>query len=156
MTALKKAIKFSATIHEIQRFCNLVNINIIHRTTKDTQIGKVWHLFKSFFSLEFSISFQMTPWSCLAFLTSSGILRFTRTLESSNQKDSCWTTESHRIRHREKRSTKPYDSFQEAVEQCIPFSLGKRACAGEGLARLELFIGLTSILQRYKVFISDS
>ncbi|PAV74679.1 hypothetical protein WR25_19461 [Diploscapter pachys] len=68
-----------ATIHEIQRFCNLANINIVHRTTKDTQVGK------------------------------------------------------------------------KAVEQCIPFSLGKRACAGEGLARLELFIGLTSILQRYKI-----
>ncbi|GMT02455.1 hypothetical protein PENTCL1PPCAC_24629 [Pristionchus entomophagus] len=37
------------------------------------------------------------------------------------------------------------------VERTIPFSIGKRVCAGEGLARVELFLGLTSTFQHFKI-----
>ncbi|GMT22718.1 hypothetical protein PFISCL1PPCAC_14015 [Pristionchus fissidentatus] len=39
---------------------------------------------------------------------------------------------------------------KELVDKTIPFSVGKRSCAGEGLARVELFIGLTATFQNYK------
>ncbi|GMS97896.1 hypothetical protein PENTCL1PPCAC_20071 [Pristionchus entomophagus] len=41
--------------------------------------------------------------------------------------------------------------FEDLVERTIPFSIGKRVCAGEGLARVELFLGLTSTFQHFKI-----
>lgn len=41
--------------------------------------------------------------------------------------------------------------FQELVDHTIAFSLGKRACAGEALARVELFLALTATVQNYRI-----
>ncbi|KAF8357844.1 hypothetical protein PRIPAC_92839 [Pristionchus pacificus] len=40
---------------------------------------------------------------------------------------------------------------KDAVDRTIPFSLGKRQCAGEGLARVELLLGLSSTVQKYRI-----
>ncbi|KAF8376303.1 hypothetical protein PRIPAC_82732 [Pristionchus pacificus] len=40
---------------------------------------------------------------------------------------------------------------KELVERTLPFSLGKRVCAGEGIARVELFLGLISTFQNFKI-----
>ncbi|TKR59696.1 hypothetical protein L596_029332 [Steinernema carpocapsae] len=36
-------------------------------------------------------------------------------------------------------------------QQVIPFSIGKRSCLGEGLAKAELFLILGNLLQHYKI-----
>ncbi|GMR54452.1 hypothetical protein PMAYCL1PPCAC_24647 [Pristionchus mayeri] len=40
---------------------------------------------------------------------------------------------------------------KELVERTIPFGIGKRQCAGEGLARTELFVGLISLIQNFRI-----
>ncbi|CCD71001.1 CYtochrome P450 family [Caenorhabditis elegans] len=37
------------------------------------------------------------------------------------------------------------------IEQLIPFSIGKRQCPGEGLARMEMFLFLANFFNRYKI-----
>ncbi|EFO94804.1 CRE-CYP-33C12 protein [Caenorhabditis remanei] len=42
------------------------------------------------------------------------------------------------------------------IEELIPFSVGKRQCIGEGLARMELFLIISNLFNRYQVFVSPS
>ncbi|CAI2352585.1 unnamed protein product [Caenorhabditis sp. 36 PRJEB53466] len=42
------------------------------------------------------------------------------------------------------------------VEELVPFSVGKRQCLGEGLARMELFLFLANFFNRYRVSPSES
>ena len=42
-----------------------------------------------------------------------------------------------------------------AMDHLVPFSLGKRQCAGEPLARMELFLILVSLLQRYSFGVAE-
>ena len=42
-----------------------------------------------------------------------------------------------------------------AVDNLVPFSLGKRQCAGESLAHMELFLILVALMQRYSFTIPE-
>ncbi|GMR47047.1 hypothetical protein PMAYCL1PPCAC_17242, partial [Pristionchus mayeri] len=41
------------------------------------------------------------------------------------------------------------------VKQLLPFSIGKRQCPGEGLARMELFLFFSNLVHRFKISPSD-
>ncbi|GMR57175.1 hypothetical protein PMAYCL1PPCAC_27369, partial [Pristionchus mayeri] len=41
--------------------------------------------------------------------------------------------------------------LKDVVERTVPYSLGRRQCAGEGLARVELFLALSTTLQHYRI-----
>lgn len=39
---------------------------------------------------------------------------------------------------------------RELVQQMIPFGMGRRQCPGEALAKMELFLILTTLVQKYE------
>ncbi|XP_064414752.1 cytochrome P450 2K1-like [Latimeria chalumnae] len=115
----RKHVPFTnAVIHEIQRFANIVPMNIPHATTTDTH-------FRNYFVPK---GMQVIP-------------LLTSVLYDKTQ----WET--------------PYDfnpshfldadgKFQKR-DAFMPFSAGRRMCAGESLAKMELFLFFTVLLQKF-------
>lgn len=48
------------------------------------------------------------------------------------------------------------DGTLQTPDQLIPFGIGKRICIGEGLARMELFLFLSAMCQRFKFVAADT
>ncbi|XP_078096813.1 cytochrome P450 2K1-like [Mustelus asterias] len=116
----RKSLPYTdAVIHEIQRFGDVVPMNLPHETTVDLT-------FKGFFipkgthviPLLSSVLYDKTQW------------------EKPNE-----FNPSHFL-----------DAEGKFVrrEAFIPFSAGRRACAGEILARMELFLFFTALVQKFK------
>ncbi|XP_023650393.2 cytochrome P450 2J2-like [Paramormyrops kingsleyae] len=109
-----------AVIHEVQRMGNIVPLNVVRSTTKDTELGgytipKGTTLMGTLDSVLFDETEWETPFTFNPghFLDAEG-----------------------KFRRR--------DAF-------MPFSAGKRVCLGEQLARMELFLFFTSLLQRFTI-----
>uniref|UniRef100_UPI00398F8A07 cytochrome P450 2K1-like n=1 Tax=Pristiophorus japonicus TaxID=55135 RepID=UPI00398F8A07 len=108
-----------AVIHEIQRFGNIVPLNITHATTVDLN-------FKGYFipkdtqviPLLASVLYDKTQWEKPNYFNPSHFL----------------DAEGKFVKR---------DAF-------IPFSIGRRACAGENLAKMELFLFFTTLIQKFK------
>ncbi|XP_030626549.1 cytochrome P450 2J6 [Chanos chanos] len=107
-----------AVIHEIQRIGNIIPLNVVRSTTKDTYIGG-YNIPKGTMVTGnlTSVLFDETEWE---------------TPHTFNPEHFLDAEGNFRRR----------DAF-------LPFSTGKRVCLGEQLARMELFLFFTSLLQHF-------
>ena len=110
----------NAVIAETQRYCNLVPVNVFHRTTKDVNIYG-YHIPKGT-----TITHQI----------------------SSILKDDRYFSNPHEF-NPERFLDKNGKFF--SPPELMPFGIGKRACLGEGLARMELFLFASNIFNQMKL-----
>nr|XP_004554899.2 cytochrome P450 2J2 [Maylandia zebra] len=109
-----------AVIHEIQRMANIIPLNVLRMTVKETTVDK--------------------------YTIPKGTM-IVATLDSVLHDESVWETpHSFNPQHFLDKDGKfrKRDAF-------LPFSAGKRVCLGEQLARMELFLFFTSLLQRFSL-----
>lgn len=110
-----------ATIMEIQRCGNIVPLSVFHSTTQDTT-------FNGYFIPKDTTIFP-NLWAVLT--------------------DPILFPEPEKF-NPDRFLTEDAKELKKNVEGFIPFSIGKRMCLGENLARTELFIILTSLIWNFQ------
>ncbi|XP_071079113.1 cytochrome P450 2B15-like [Haliotis cracherodii] len=112
----------AAVLHEINRFVALTPLSLPHLTTTDTNLGR-YSINKNtvIFINLYSMSHDPEVWG------GPHVFRPERFLDASGQ----------------------INKF--LLEEFLPFSTGRRKCLGESLARNELFLLFTGILQKCSI-----
>ncbi|KAK6051528.1 unspecific monooxygenase [Cooperia oncophora] len=122
--SLKQKLPYTnAAVLELQRFANIIAVNAAHRTLKDTSVGNV-----------------AIPADTLVFGQISNVLANSPVFKNPKR----FLPERFLM-------DDGVTPNKEAVEQFCPFSIGKRVCLGEGMAKMELFIGLITLVQNFKI-----
>lgn len=115
-----------AVINEIQRFANIVPANFPRIVTKYNAIVDGYSIPKS----------------------TTIVPQISVTNNDEASFSNADTFDPNHFLESDGKTLKKIDCFQ-------PFSIGKRTCLGEGLARMELFLVFTSVLQRFVLKIPD-
>ncbi|KAL6088225.1 hypothetical protein STEG23_017671 [Scotinomys teguina] len=114
----------NAVIHEVQRFADIVPVNIPHMTSRDIEVQGF-----------------LIPKGTTLITNLSSVLKDETVWEKPLQfhPEHFLDAQGHFVKH----------------EAFMPFSAGRRACLGEPLARMELFLFFTCLLQRFSFSVPD-
>ncbi|ETN74653.1 unspecific monooxygenase [Necator americanus] len=124
MDLRQKSLPYThAAVQEIQRCASIVAINPIHRTTKDTSVGSIPIPANTF-----------VIGQCSYALANPQIYKNSEEFQPERFLMEDGVTPN-----------------KEALDSFFPFSVGKRQCAGESMAKVELFLGLIMLLQKFKI-----
>ncbi|GMT36806.1 hypothetical protein PFISCL1PPCAC_28103 [Pristionchus fissidentatus] len=115
----------TAYINELQRWANILPLNLLRKTTKEITIKGV--RIPSDTAIAPQISMVMYDPEVFPDPMSFNPDRF--------------IDESGKVK---------------TIKQFLPFSIGKRACLGEGLARMELFLFFANLVHRFNITPKDS
>ncbi|CAP25798.1 Protein CBG05278 [Caenorhabditis briggsae] len=116
-----------AVIHEVQRHSNMIPVMLFHTNTEDVVVKG-----------------QNVPTGTLVFGQIWSIM-----------KNDSMFDESQKFNPSRYLQADGKTLNNAVIEKKIPFGIGKKACAGEGLARMELFLIFSAFIQKYE-FIANS